>query len=424
MAGKGSPVPQRQTVPLIDLVTCLSDAMDAIAPAVVRHHTQVASLAHDIAAALHLSDRERRQVILAAALHDIGAFSLRERIDLLRFETEQPSRHAARGAAILQLCAPLAALAPIVRSHHLAWDNGRGARRRGEAVPLASHIIHLADRVSILVQANREILGQRHRIVAAVRGLAGSQFHPGAVEAFADLAVRESFWLDLAEPALAGVLAAKMPPGDGAIGFQDLEGFSLLVTRVIDFKSPFTATHSRGVAATAASLARLCGMSAEEAFRMGIAANLHDLGKLAVPVEILDKPARLNLRERHVVRHHAYYTRRILERVPALAEIIPWAADHHERLDGSGYPFHLQGRELPLGSRVMAVADVFTALTENRPYRPRMSKAETAPVLWGMVRDGALSGEIVNTFCGNCDHLDELRKEAQREAAREYRTVR
>jgi HD-GYP domain-containing protein (c-di-GMP phosphodiesterase class II) len=411
-------------MPLIDLLTCLSDAMDAIAPAVVRHHTQVASLAHDIAAALHLSDREREQILLAAALHDIGAFSLRERIDLLRFETERPSLHAARGAAILQLCASLAALAPIVRNHHQPWGHGRGARRRGEAVPLASHVIHLADRVSILVQANREILGQRHRITAAIRGLSGPLFHPDAVEAFLGISGRESFWLDLAEPALSGVLAAKMPAGAGRIGLEELESFTQLFTRVIDFKSPFTATHSRGVSATAASLARLCGMSAEEAFRMGIAANLHDLGKLAVPVEILDKPARLNLRESHVVRHHAYYTRRILARVPALGEIIPWAADHHERLDGTGYPFHLHGRELPLGSQVMAVADVFTALTENRPYRRRMCKMDSAPVLWGMVRDGALSGEIVNTLCGNCDHLDELRKEAQREAMREYRTVR
>lgn len=415
--------PGRWEVPLVELVTSLSDAMDHLDPAVVHHHKQVACIALAIAEELNLPLAERTSLVLAAALHDIGAFSLRERREALRFEFDNPMRHAARGYAILRLFGPLSKEAEAVRFHHVPWARGRGRRWRGLPVPRASHIIHLADRVAILVQPRREILGQAHRVAAKIRAHAGTRFEPQLVEAFLGASSRESFWLDIVSSSVETILSRKLAAANARLGLREMAGFSRLFSRVIDFKSPFTAGHSSGVAASAAALARLCGMDREDEKLMRIAGHLHDLGKLAVSSEIIDKPARLSAREYHQVQHHAFHTRRLLEGMPSLGPVIPWASDHHERLDGSGYPFHLAGRELSLGSQVMAVADVFTALAENRPYRAGMSHEAVAQVMWKKAKAGELNTDIVNTLCTNCDRVDRARIEAQAAAALEYRSL-
>ncbi len=407
----------------MELVTSLSDAMDHLDPAVVHHHKQVACIALAIAEELGLPLAERTSLVLAAALHDIGAFSLRERREALRFDFVNPMRHAARGYAILRLFGPLAKEAEAVRFHHVPWAGGRGRRWRGLPVPRASHIIHLADRVAVLVQPRREILGQVRRVTAKIRAHAGTRFEPRLVEAFLGASARESFWLDLVSSSVETILSRKLAAVNARLGLREMAGFSRLFSRVIDFKSPFTAGHSSGVAASAAALARFCGMDREDLKLMRIAGHLHDLGKLAVSSEIIDKPSRLNTREYHQVQHHAFHTRRLLEGMPSLGPVIPWASDHHERLDGSGYPFHLAGRDLPLGSQVMAVADVFTALAENRPYRAGMSDTALARVMWEMAKSGQLNGDIVNTLCANCERVDRARITAQKAAALEYRSL-
>jgi HD-GYP domain-containing protein (c-di-GMP phosphodiesterase class II) len=156
---------------------------------------------------------------------------------------------------------------------------------------------------------------------------------------------------------------------------------------------------------------------------MRIAGYMHDLGKLAVPAEILDKPARLNRGEYDVVRHHTFYTYRILEPIAPLRTINAWAAFHHERLDGSGYPFHLKGKDLPLGSQIMAVADVFTALAEDRPYRAGMKRSAALKILDGMTAAAALNGEVVAMLRKHYDELDAVRVQAQADARVKYRDV-
>jgi HD-GYP domain-containing protein (c-di-GMP phosphodiesterase class II) len=423
MSQAREPDPQQWDVPLVELVTSLSAAMDNLDPVVVHHHKQVACIALAIAEELDLRIAERTSLVLAAALHDIGAFSLRERRESLHFEFENPMRHAARGYAILRLFSPLVKEAEAVRFHHVPWAGGRGRHWKGVAVPRASHIIHLADRVAILVQPRREILGQVRRITAKIRANAGVLFDPQLVEAFLGTAARESFWLDLVSSSLETILSRKLAATNARLGLKEMAGFSRLFSRVIDFKSPFTAGHSSGVAACAALLGRLCGMDRNDEQLMRIAGNLHDLGKLAVSSEILDKPSRLNAREYHQVQHHAFHTRRLLEGMPSLGPVIPWASDHHERLDGSGYPFHLRGGELSLGAQIMGVADIFTALTENRPYRSGMSHEAMTKVMWAKAKAGELNGDIVNTLCKNCERVDRVRIAAQAAAALEYRSL-
>jgi len=123
------------------------------------------------------------------------------------------------------------------------------------------------------------------------------------------------------------------------------------------------------------------------------------------------------------VRHHTFYTYRILEPIAPLQTINAWASFHHERLDGSGYPFHLKEKDLPLGSQVMAVADVFTALTEDRPYRKGMRRSGAMKILDDMRSSAALNGDIVAMLRKHYDDLDAVRKHAQTDARRKYKDV-
>jgi HD-GYP domain-containing protein (c-di-GMP phosphodiesterase class II) len=153
---------------------------------------------------------------------------------------------------------------------------------------------------------------------------------------------------------------------------------------------------------------------------MRIAGYLHDLGKLAVPLEILHKPAQLSKNEFNVVRHHTFYTYRILETIPSFHVISQWAAFHHERLDGFGYPFHLKAKDLPAGSQVMAVADIFTATAEDRPYRKGMTKNDTFRILDDMAKKSVINRDVVSVLKDNYDEVNRVRLLAQKEAAREY----
>lgn len=202
-----------------------------------------------------------------------------------------------------------------------------------------------------------------------------------------------------------------------------LTELSHLFARVIDFRSSFTATHSSGVAACATFLAEQMGFSESECKMMKTAGYLHDLGKLAIPVDILEKENALTTGERNVIKSHTYYTYRTLETIKECRTINIWASLHHERLSGNGYPFHLSDKEIPLGSRIMAVADVFTAITEDRPYRKGMDNSEVINVLDKMVNSLALDAMVVSVLKNNLEAINKIRINAQKSAKEEYNIV-
>jgi len=177
---------------------------------------------------------------------------------------------------------------------------------------------------------------------------------------------------------------------------------------VIDKKSQFTHRHSKGVTSVAVQLATALDFRRDDIILMELAGLMHDLGKLSVPDEILEKPGPLTPDEFAVIRQHTFYTYHILKESGAPSPIPEWAAYHHEKLDGSGYPFHLDAPHLSLGSRIMAVADVFTALREDRPYRIGLSKNRIEEIMRKMVSKAALDGEVVNVLFDIYDQVDNL----------------
>jgi len=410
------------SVPLSDLINCLSDTIDLVSPSLADHHKRVALVAYALACQLGLSEAEALDLYFAGNLHDIGALSLTDRVRLIQFEGSEPHHHAETGALLLETFSPLARLGELVRFHHVKWADGAGEVQRDRQVPLGSHILHLADRISVLIGQldGIHLLVRAPEILARIEEASGDMFSPSLVEAFHDLSSKESFWLGLAFPGRNHPLEQQGHFRTFKLDTDGILGLSRLFARIIDFRSHFTATHSSGVAASAETLARLSGQPPEKCVQMRIAGLLHDLGKLAVPDELLEKPAGLTADERALIRCHTYFTRKALENIRSFESITAWGANHHERIDGKGYPEHVRGDALSLGSRIMAVSDVFTALTEDRPYRGGMDRPATQKILNSMVTQAALDPDIVELLMNNFDELNLVRAEAQAEAVLEY----
>ncbi|HNR35595.1 MAG TPA: HD domain-containing protein [Candidatus Hydrogenedentes bacterium] len=405
---------------LWDLVSPISRTVDMMAPALAEHHMRVAYLAMRIGEELGFPQQTIHELVIAGALHDIGAFSVKNRLDLLAFEDHYTHPHCKAGYLLLNGFKPFADIGPIILYHHLPWNHGQGLSHQDKAVPETAHILHLADRVAVMLRRDVFPLSQVQEICEAVAQAEGKVFAPKHVGALMRFSEKDYIWLEAASKFVEAILRKRVGQHIQIVQMGELLGLARLICNIIDFKSEFTATHSSGVAATAVSLARRIGFSDQECAKIEIAAYLHDLGKLAIPSEILEKPGKLTPEEWHIMRSHVYYTYHILESIEPFGDITPWAALHQERLDGSGYPFKYTAADLPLGARVMAIADVFTSITENRPYHAGRDKDEAVRILRDMADHDKLDAPLVEMLLRHFEEINTLRIAAQTKALKEY----
>ncbi|BBB90633.1 MAG TPA: HD domain-containing protein [Methylomusa anaerophila] len=381
-----------------NLISALSIALELSTDGLSRHHWRTALIASRIAERLGVDERQRQILIYAALLHDIGAVSnWTERRILTQFNPgNEVYRHAEDGYHLLKDSNQFGMLAETIRYHHDRWDGANPSALAGKDIPLTSRIINLADRLEISLNDKRDIFDQRSVILQVIREHSGTFFDPELVRVLHELARQESFWLDLTNPHYYQNFFRQIDAyGRVAFTMDDVVNIAEIFATIIDRTSEFTGVHSRSVARVAAFLAKSRGYSAEEIKMMRIAGLFHDLGKLAIPNAILEKPARLTDQEFSLIKKHPYYTYRILEQIDGFATISDWAAFHHETIDGSGYPFRVSGSSLRLGSRIVSAADVFVALTENRPYRKPLPLIEVEKIMRSMVDNRKLDGSCV-----------------------------
>jgi HD-GYP domain-containing protein (c-di-GMP phosphodiesterase class II) len=285
------------------------------------------------------------------------------------------------------------------------WD-GKGAPfgMSGEAICLASRIVNLADVLEVYQRTEGT-----DRAVAIARTRAGTQFDPDLVAEveresaalFRDLDSATTWDAVIAEePGLARTLTD--PELDAA-----LEAFA----DFIDVKSPYTLGHSRAVADLARDAGTALGQSADDVRRLRRAALLHDLGRLGVSNAVWDKPGALTPAQWERVRLHPYLTERMLASCAELASLAEIAVQHHERLDGSGYPRGLRGDALTVSGRLLATADAYQSKLQPRPHRSALGRDEAASWVRGEVRAGRLDGEAADAVLTAAGHAVRRRKD-------------
>ena len=398
--------------------------MDLVSRAVVDHHKRVAFMAMRIGQEIGLARKAIVRLVFAGLLHDAGALSTGDDLHEFYYDMKDPHAHAETGYRLIAGCSLLAGTAVIIRHHHVPWHYGEGAEFRGRPVALSSHILHLAERVAVLISENDEILGQSVMFDLLVSKNRERLFVPDAVDALMSLSSRESFWFDLVSNRVSEQLSQACRHDDVPLEAHQLIEISHIFCQIIDFRSHFTTTHSSAVGICAEALARRMGLEPEKCHSIKLAGFLHDLGKLAIPKSILEKPGRLTDDEFNLIKAHPYHTYNILRGMSCFDGITPWAAFHHERPDGTGYPFHIRKSALPLEACIISVADVFTSLTEKRPYRNPMPLPETLSILRQMVRDEMLDADCVAELHANREEIDGLRRQAQEQTIISYEAAR
>lgn len=395
----------------VDLIKALSSALELSVTGISEHHHRTAVIARNIGLELGITQNQLEILIYASLLHDIGAASnWHEKHFIVNNDDDmQVFNHVEAGYNILKDSPQLGILAEPIRYHHDRFCGGNPSGLTGTEIPLLSWIIHIADRIEVDIDNSQHILNQRNNIINNLES--NTYFDPELVKVVKNAGKKECFWLDIVNRDGFHDFLKKLGFfGKLTFYMDDIIVIAKIFAKIIDDTSPYTAAHSQNVAKVAKCLALYTGFSEVESEKLYLAGLLHDIGKLAVPNEILMKPGTLTDNEYAIVKQHPYYSYYILQQVEGFEEISIWAGSHHETLDGNGYPFGLKAPEINLGSRILTVADIYCALLEDRPYRDGMTYSQTMSIMNDMVKAKKLDDKIVNDLTNNIGVNSELIK--------------
>ncbi len=283
-----------------------------------------------------------------------------------------------RGASIARRLKFHERVAQGVHSLDEQWNGkGRPDHLQGDQIPIYSRIALLAQVVDVFHTS-----GGAEAALEEAQARRGTWFDPRLVDALAAFGATDDLWSMLEAPNLSEVVFAAEPALQLIRVDEDyLDAVAIAFGEVVDSKSPYTAGHSGRVALYADLIAADLGLDAERRRWLYRGALLHDVGKLGVSNAILDKPGKLDAAEWDAVKKHAVFTEEILSRIPQFAELAVVAAAHHERLDGKGYPRGLSDGEIALETRIITTADIFDAITAERPYRAAVPLEKTLDIM-------------------------------------------
>ncbi|MBW7573626.1 HD-GYP domain-containing protein [Caproiciproducens faecalis] len=358
---------------------------------VTNHGRRVAYIAARIGQKIRLSNTELFDLISYSLLHDNGVTkSLIQMPDPGNYQKAELSRmHCVEGEKNIVFFPFFHKVPNVILYHHEHYDGSGFFGISGKKIPMFSRIIALADSIAICFsegkkKADIEIWIKRACI-----------FDRDFVDVFLELSRNIEFWLNMDDNFVFQALRAIMPSFHRESSYQEMHTVSSIFSNIIDAKSPFTGSHSRGISEKTGILCDYYQFDRDTYWKMRIAADLHDLGKLMVPNEILDKPGTLTPSEIAVIQSHTFYTRKTLEGITGFEEIADWAANHHEKLNGKGYPYGFDADRLDFNSRLLGCVDIYQALTEDRPYRPPMSHRKAIALMRNMAGQNLIDSSIV-----------------------------
>ena len=371
-------------------------ALNLVDPRLVDHGLRVAA---SVDAMLEhgntLGSEDRRDAYLLALFHDIGAYRTEEIDRMIDFESETVWEHSVYGYLFLRELSPLSRLSEVVLYHHAPSD------RLADVDPKIAHVsrvFHVADRADVFKLANPG--AAREDLYAWLRSMRGD-LDPDAVELFIAVDKPAAVEQRLPEKLGADRVLSAYPLSDA-----DAAGFLNMLVHVIDFRSFHTVAHTVTTAQIAVSLAKLLGCTDDDIAAVYDGALVHDLGKIGIPLQILEKPGALTPSERSIMQSHVELTEHIIEGYvdPLRARI---ALRHHEKLDGSGYPLGLCGADLTELERIVAVADIVSALAGTRSYKEAYGRERVVAIIAEMAGEGRVDSRISEAAISHYDAIME-----------------
>ncbi len=361
---------------------------------------------------------EQSRMLWTVLFHDIGSFRRMEIMDLLEMERHEEFSHARYGYFFLKHFWPYREFISMVRYHHsgCAEIENAGLDEKNQWAAKRLQVIDFVD----LFRVGHPSAG-REDLIAALEA--------SALRCFDAEAVKEASALIRTVPAVPQEKLHERAHRALLEQFRktktsEQERMMLLeaLVRSVDFRSRSTALHFATVAHISEQLARLCGLDARETQAVRLGAILHDLGKIAVPIEILEYPGRLSDEHREIMKSHVAITKELLQgRVDET--VLQIAVRHHETLDGTGYPDGLNGDQLTLPQRIVAVGDIVSALSEKRSYKPVFPIEKVFEIVEDLCRQGKLCPVVVESLLAHREEIYFSAQQAGREIAEQYRQL-
>jgi len=279
--------------------------------------------------------------------------------------------------------------------YHHECENGNGPFEKQEGeFPLEAALIAAADSIDVAYQlqnipaAGLEVL---RRKISANAGMFSTKAAIGILLDVMDADMLEKF----RDGNISLTMDKSLPRWEVDLSDPSVIKIAGFISRIIDYKSRFTCKHTNQIANRAWLMAKYYGYSKEDQAALFLASSLHDIGKIAVPVDVLEKNGFLDDDEYQIIINHVRFTHDWLCGIPDFETIKNWAANHHEKLNGSGYPFRKKGEELDFNSRLIACLDIYQAISEERPYHSTRSHAETIPILYSMAAKNLIDEKII-----------------------------
>lgn len=322
----------------------------------------------------------------ASLIHDVGA-------GLTYGEKE----HSITGSEIISQLPLSPYISKIILYHHEAYDGSGPFGLSGDEIPMESQIIYAANLIDYHLKGKFAAdYTEKIALVEWIDKLAG-KLSPDIIDELQRLVSKPFFLLEYYDDDI-DIIVDRYAKGIEAtvLTNADIIKYSEVFSSIIDLRNPFTNHHSLGIAEIARQIAESMAFTVEERDQLYISALLHDVGKLAVDNAIINKPGRLTDEERYEIETHTYYTRWILAKIDGFDQITEWASNHHEKINGKGYPYGKSGSQLDSFSRIIAIADVYQALTEPRPYRPPMNMDKVYGILRSMADANELDKELLD----------------------------
>ena len=407
-------------IDIIGLLSAFSFALDCVEAELIHvtsnHGKRVAYMSVCMAEKMGVSDDALRDLAACALLHDNALtqyineefYSDISNIDTLKVSSDditprQLGMHCIYGEKNLEKYPFKTGVKDVILYHHEEADGSGPFEKKWTEVPMFARIIHFSDMLDAFCKAQKFDEDVFNKAVHFIEKNKDKRFDSEVTKMFFDAFDKEEF-SRLGDEHIEEYFWEKVPCEKSFYSFNVLKDLADLFAKIIDYKSEFTSRHSLGVARTASKISEIMGYDKVICDKMYLAGTLHDVGKIAIGNEILEKPARLTDEEFAKMKNHAGYTYMILSKVDGFEEIRDIAAFHHERLDGSGYPFGKRADELTTLQRIMACADIYQALTEKRPYKDGMDHDKACEILKDMADKNWIDKNITEVIC----HTKEL----------------
>lgn len=376
------------------VIPIIRNTLNALDARLVDHGYRVAFLMEQTLRHAGLfKGKELRDIVMTCFLHDIGAYKTEEIEQLIQFETWDIYQHSVYGYLFLRNLSPLRPYADIILYHHIYY---RKLKNHNIPYLLVSQLLSLCDRLDVY-----QLELPLRDVEAFLRQFEEDYFCKEAIDLFLS-ADAQYHMLDQLYVRHQEVKVAVFDE----IPFTESEGKAYLhmLSYAIDFRSEYMVAHTITTTSVSTTLAALCDFHQEEMEKVYYGALLHDIGKVAIPVTILDFPGRLSPHDMAVMQSHVTYSMKILHGVVD-EEIEHIAVRHHEKLNGKGYPLGLKAEALTTSERIVAIADIISALIGKRSYKEAYDWEKIKEILQEMAEGQYLDDRIVQIACDNLPHI-------------------